>query len=55
MPSKIPITTVSAMPTANGHKVCMSALASAPLRISSNAAWKIALGGAMKIGSMRRP
>ena len=51
----MPTITVSAMPTENGHKVCTSALRSAPLCVSSTAAWKIALGGAMKIGSMRRP
>ena len=55
MPSAIPITTVSAMPTENGHKVWISAFSSAPFRISSSAAAKIALGGAMKIGSIRRP
>jgi hypothetical protein len=55
MPSAMPTTTVSAIPTENGHKVWMSAFSSAPLRISCSAATKIALGGAMKIGSMRRP
>ena len=55
MPSVMPITTVSVMPTANGQSVWISAFFSAPLWISCSAAAKIALGGAMKIGSMRRP
>ena len=55
IPSAMPTTTVSAIPTENGHKVCFSAFFSAPLWISCSAASKIALGGAMKIGSMRRP
>jgi hypothetical protein len=55
MPSAIPTTTVNAMPTENGHRVWISAFFSAPLAMSCTAASKIALGGAMKIGSMRRP
>jgi hypothetical protein len=55
MPIAIPKTTVNAMPTANGHRLSTSALRSAPLCMSCTAASKIALGGAMKIGSMRRP
>jgi hypothetical protein len=55
MPSAMPTTTVSTIPTENGHRVWISAFFSAPLAISCNAASKIALGGAMKIGSMRRP
>ena len=55
IPSRMPTTTVSAMPTANGHSVCTIAFSKAPLWMRVTAAPKIALGGAMKIGSMRRP
>ena len=43
IPSAMPTTTVSAIPTENGHKVCFSAFFSAPLWISCSAASKIAL------------
>jgi hypothetical protein len=55
MPSRMPTTTVNAMPTVNGHRVWIIALRSAPLCTSCTKASKIALGGAIKIGSMRRP
>jgi hypothetical protein len=55
MPMAIPNMIVRAMPAANGHRLSASALARAPLSISCSAAAKIALGGAMKIGSIRRP
>ena len=55
MPSAMPTTTVSAIPTENGHRLSINAFFNAPLLISCSAASKIALGGAMKIGSMRRP